>query len=142
VINLQRNEKIALKSKQRNGNFPHGNKIRGSFRRATDAENRGLKNLLEDFQQQEKQHDREDEANAPSSVIAPTWTHAVTAVSESEDKYQQDDNQHVISCARPLTSSLSTDLAKHDISKFDNLLLGCRRQRCDCTDVNPDRIAS
>src|SRR3954452_16567786 len=70
----------------------------------------------DDLQQEKDQDDDEDQADAPTSVVSQAGAYAISAISKSQDKYQQDDNQkHAVSSARQLKLNLSAGWCGHTV---------------------------
>jgi len=51
----------------------------------------GLSHRLDDFEKEQDKNDGKDEAEAASTVVSETWTHAVTTEAEQQNQNKQKD---------------------------------------------------
>jgi hypothetical protein len=54
----------------------------------------GLNHRLDDFEEQQDENDGKDEADAATTVVSETWTHAVTTEAEQQNQNKQNE-QHL-----------------------------------------------
>ena len=56
-----------------------------------------LNHPLDNFEKEQDEHDGKDEAEATSTVVSETWTHAVTAEAEQQNQDDQKDEHFYFS---------------------------------------------
>jgi hypothetical protein len=52
---------------------------------------------LDDLHQEQDENDKEDETDASTTVVAETWSHAVTTEAEHKDQDEQQDKHYLFS---------------------------------------------
>jgi hypothetical protein len=58
---------------------------------------RSCSSFLDDLHQEQDEDDEEDERDSASSVVAESWSHAITTEAEHKDQDDQDDKHSLFS---------------------------------------------
>jgi hypothetical protein len=81
----------------------------------------GLSHRLDDFEKEQDKNDGKDKAEAASTVVSETWTHAVTTEAEQQNQNKQKDEHFTFLRSARVRRSLCVMHISRDMSRFRNI---------------------